>query len=442
MPLETATAIPKELRKLVRFGSGVGIEIGGKDLEVVAARVRPGRIRVLGRLAIRDFAARPAAEWGAEYARFLRSLGASYLSATVLLPPREVVVRQVALPGVANRDMEAAIRFQLDSLHPYGEDDVAWGWSPVGPGAAMVGIARRSTVDRYLQLFAAAGILVSSFTFQAAALHAAIALNEAGHSQGFVALGRASLGAVQVYGESASRPIFSAELEMPEDRAAALALSELRLPPETTPLKLEDALPKPDGNPVENDLSRNALPYATALAGAFPRLAPAANLLPPEDRRYGSRVMWVPTVALAVLLAAILGGAAAWSRVAERQYLDRLHAEIVRLTPQQQRAAALSRNAGHALVRAQWLDQYRAQTRRDLELLHQLTRLIESPAWTRSIDITRDSVRLQGETPQATALWKILDSSRIFRSSKLDNNLPSPTGGESFSIGATRESGK
>jgi Tfp pilus assembly protein PilN len=273
-------------------------------------------------------------------------------------------------------------------------------------------------------------------------LHAAIALNGAGHSQGFVALGRAALGAVQVYGESASRPIFSAELEMPEDRAAALALSELRLPPETTPLKLEEVLPKPDGNPVENDLSRNALPYATALAGAFPRLAPAANLLPPEDRRYGSRVMWVPTVALAVLLAAILGGAAAWSRVAERQYLDRLHAEIVSLTPQQQRAAALSRNASHALASAQWLDQYRAQTRRDLELLHQLTRLIESPAWTRSIDITRESVRLQGETPQATALWKILDSSRIFRNSKLDNNQPSATGGESFSISATRESGK
>src|ERR1035441_6281577 len=112
MPLEIA--IPKELRKLVRFGSGVGIEIGAKDLAVVAARVRPGGIRILGRLAIPDFAARPAAEWGAEYARFLHSLGAGYLSASVLLPSREVVVRQVALPGVAAADMEAAIRFQLD----------------------------------------------------------------------------------------------------------------------------------------------------------------------------------------------------------------------------------------------------------------------------------------------------------------------------------------
>ena len=440
MPLEIA--IPKDLRKLMQFGSGVGIEIGGKDLDVVAARVRPGRIRVLGRLAIRDFAGRPAAEWGSEYAKFLRSLGASYLSATVLLPRREVVVRQVALPGVANRDMEGAIRFQLDSLHPYGEDEVAWGWSPVGPGAAMVGIARRSAVDRYLQLFTEAGILVANFTFQAAALHAAIGLNGAGHPEGFVALGRSTSGSVEVYGESSSRPVFSAELEMPEDRAAALALSELRLPPETAPLKLEEALPKPDWNPVENDLSRNALPYATALAGAFPRLAPAANLLPPENRRFGSRVMWVPTVALAVLLAAILGGAAAWSRVAQRQYLDRVHAEIAALLPRQQRAAALSRDASHALSRAQWLDQYRAQTRRDLDLLHELTRLIESPAWTRSIDITRESVRLQGETPQATALWKILDSSRLFRNSKLDYNQPSANGGESFIISATRESGK
>ena len=439
MPLEIA--IPKELRKLVRFGSGVGIEIGAKDLAVVAARVRPGGIRILGRLAIPDFAARPAAEWGADYARFLHSLGAGYLSAAVLLPRREVVVRQVALPGVAAADMEAAIRFQLDSLHPYGEDDISWGWSPGGPGSAMVGIALRSAVDRYIQLFTAAGILVSNFTFQAAALHAAIGLNGAGHPEGFVALGPAA-GAVQVYGESPARPIFSAELEMPEERAAALALAELRLPPDTAPLKLEEALPQPEGNPADNDLSRSAMPYATALAGAFPWLAPAANLLPPEDRRYGSRVMWVPTAVLAVALIAILGGAAVWWRVSQRRYLDSLHAQIATLAPRQQRAAFLARETTHALARAQFLDQYRTQTRRDLDLLSQLTRLIESPAWTRSISIDRDTVRLSGETPQATALWKILDSSRLFRNSNLDSNQPSGAGGENFAISATRETGK
>ena len=46
----------QDLRKLLAFGSGVGIEIGATDLEVVVARVRPARVRVPGRLVIEDFA--------------------------------------------------------------------------------------------------------------------------------------------------------------------------------------------------------------------------------------------------------------------------------------------------------------------------------------------------------------------------------------------------
>src|SRR5947199_9909485 len=101
----------KDLRKLLAFGSGIGIEIGAETLEVIAARVRPSKIEVLGRLLIENYAARPAAEWGADYSRFLKSLGLGHLSATVLLPRRDVIVRQIALPGVAGKDLESAIRF-------------------------------------------------------------------------------------------------------------------------------------------------------------------------------------------------------------------------------------------------------------------------------------------------------------------------------------------
>ena len=72
MPVEIP--LSKDLRKLLQFGSGVGIEIGAANLEVVAARVRPHGVKVLGRLVIADFANRPAAEWGAEYAHFLKPL--------------------------------------------------------------------------------------------------------------------------------------------------------------------------------------------------------------------------------------------------------------------------------------------------------------------------------------------------------------------------------
>ena len=86
---------------------------------------------------------------------------------------------------------------------------------------------------------------------------------------------------------------------MPAARAAAVAIAELRLEPETVPLALDSLLPAPRVNPVENDLARNPLPYAVALASACPRLAPAANMLPPERRESASRGIFIPTAVAA-----------------------------------------------------------------------------------------------------------------------------------------------
>ncbi|MBV8731078.1 MAG: hypothetical protein JO336_14825, partial [Acidobacteriia bacterium] len=108
-PVTTQTAPPTaparaaasaDLKRLLAFGSGVGIEVGASDLTIVAVRVRFTRIHVGGFATIANFASRPAAEWGAEYAAFLRSNGMAHVSATVTLPRREVIVRQVMLAGV------------------------------------------------------------------------------------------------------------------------------------------------------------------------------------------------------------------------------------------------------------------------------------------------------------------------------------------------------
>ena len=105
-----------DIKKWLAFGTGVGIEIRGDDLEVTVARVRPQGVRILGTTTIVRFRQRPASEWGAEYARFLTTTGGSHLAAAVLLPRREMVVRRLSLPGVASRDMDAAIRFQVNLL--------------------------------------------------------------------------------------------------------------------------------------------------------------------------------------------------------------------------------------------------------------------------------------------------------------------------------------
>ena len=128
----------------------------------MAARVRPGKVNVLGRLMIEDFASRPAAEWGADYARFLRAAGIARLSATVLLPRREVIVRHLALPGVAAKDIEGAIRFQIDTPPPVWRRRRGLGLVAARLGCVLVGIALRATVERYNTLFVEAGIAVGA----------------------------------------------------------------------------------------------------------------------------------------------------------------------------------------------------------------------------------------------------------------------------------------
>ncbi|HLJ18299.1 MAG TPA: hypothetical protein VKV15_27660, partial [Bryobacteraceae bacterium] len=162
------------LRKWLAVGTGVGIEIGVEELRVVVARVRPAGVKLLGSATVSRFRERPASEWGADYAAFLQKLSATHLAATVLLPRHEIIVRQIALPGVADRDLDSAVRLQLDTLHPYPEEDAMADWARIGKtGMVLVGITRRSVVERYSSLLAEAGVKVAALTFSAAALHSA-----------------------------------------------------------------------------------------------------------------------------------------------------------------------------------------------------------------------------------------------------------------------------
>ena len=80
-------------RKLALIGSAVGIRIQGSNLRIVVARVRPFGATHPAVFTIRDFRTRPAADWRAEFERQLKRRGVSDISATVLLPRGEVIVR-------------------------------------------------------------------------------------------------------------------------------------------------------------------------------------------------------------------------------------------------------------------------------------------------------------------------------------------------------------
>jgi Tfp pilus assembly protein PilN len=431
-----------DYRKLFAFGSGVGVEVREADLEVVVARVRPSGADVAGRTTIRKFRERPAADWGAEYLAFLKSLGEGRLSATVLLPRSEVIVRHIALPGVAAKDRDAAVGYQMDTLHPFGEEEAVAGWSPLAGDAVLIGILRRAVLDRYVELFAEAGVPVGSFTFSAAAIHAALRLFGAPPAAGFVAVSAAAAGAgpVEIYGESPAKPLFSAELDAPAARAVTIGISELRLPQDTPAVAFEEVLPKPRrmANP---DQPLDPFVYAAALAGACPRLAPAANLLPPELRHSNSRAMFVPTAVLAGAL--VLCGVAAlgYNRIADRSYLRKLEGEIAKLEPVALRSDSLDRQTDRARARARLLDEFHGRTRNDLDALNELTRLMPPPIWTSSIDLTRDAANINGEAEEAAGLIKVIDASPFFQNSEF-SVISRTAKNELFRIRTSREARK
>ena len=74
--------------------------------------------------------------------------------------------------------MASALALELDTLHPYGDEPVNWGWSRISPksGAVLIGIVRAATLERYETLFRDAGIPVSGITFSTSAIYSALRL--------------------------------------------------------------------------------------------------------------------------------------------------------------------------------------------------------------------------------------------------------------------------
>ena len=281
--------ISPSLKKFFAFGSGIGISIegarGSEDLHVGAVRVRPNGARALSGFTIENFRATPAAEWGATYSAMASKLGLQHVAATVLLPRHEVILRLLSLPGVTDKDVPGAVAFQLDGLHPYDETGVVSAWARLeGSDGVAVAIARRELLDGYTTLFAEAGIKLAGFTCTGAAVHSGLRLLGSKPAGDVFALEPLD-GGVEIYGESASKPLFSAAFPLAadgtSDRAISQAAAELRLENAPAPVELTTIL-------------GGGRAYAAALSSACPLISGSLNLLPVELRQGRSAWQWVP----------------------------------------------------------------------------------------------------------------------------------------------------
>ena len=425
-------SIPRELKRWMAFGSGVGVSIegprGSESLRICAVRVRPTGVRVLSGFTIEDFHRQPAAEWGAVYAGALGKLGLRAAPAVVILPRHDVILRQISLPGVSDKDMPAAVAFQMDGLHPYEEGQVAASWARLGDSATvLVAISRREAVDHYATLFAEAGIKVAGFICSGAAIYSALRLLGTAPAPGILAVDPASPGGWEVYGESPARPMFSAAFDADPERAAALAAAELRLETVPEPVTVAQLL---GADP--------ALPYAAALASACPRLSLPLNLLPEDQRQYSSPLRWVPHAVLGVLLVALLVSMALFPRYENGRYLETLNAEIAKVQPQAARAAEIDREVESIRARTLLLDSLRRHSKQDMDVLAEFTRLLSPPAWLTALEMNRQQVVVSGQTDQAAPLLKLLDESPLLEASEFVMAPARSQSGEAFRVRSRR----
>jgi Tfp pilus assembly protein PilN len=425
-------------RKAVLLGTAAGIRMQGPDLIVVVARVRPSGATNLASFTIADFRNRPAAEWRAEFDRELKSRGIADIVATVLLPRGDAIVRVAHFPGVADKDMQSALSLELDTLHPYGDEPVEWGWTRLGgakAGKVLIAIVRSATLQKYEALFREAGIPVSGVTVSASAVYSALRLYSIPPPEflTWTLLDAPGGDACEVYGESVSRTLFSAAAEGFIGEALALGAAELRLPDTAEATPLDSVLPHP-----RNSQPADPLAWAAALAGAVPWIARPANVLPPERRQSISRGRLIPTFVLAGCVIAVVIALALQKNFAERQYLKELNAQIAQLQPRAARSSALDRRIAQAKASTELLDRFRARTKDDIDIINELTRLLPPPTWVNLLEIHPDNVIIAGEADQAASLLKVLDTSSFFRNSEFAGPVGRNGSNESFRIKTVR----
>jgi len=426
-PLNFGERLEERYRRALIFGTAAAIEVGDRDLYAVLIRARPSGVSVVSQLVVADFRSRPPKEWGVEYHKWLRQHGERNLSAVVVLPRRESIVRLIAMPGVTKKDMPSAIGYQVDALHPYGDEDVAFGWSPAGVGNVLLGMIRSSALLAYVQMFQDAGIPSAGFTVSASALYAALRLYGTPPKE-FLAWSEDGAGTVEVYGQSVAKPVFSAEFHMLAARALALARAELRIP-DYEAARLETILPQP-----KKPTAIPALAYAAALAQVGAWRNPYANLLPAEKRTIRSRARYIPTIILSIALVAAAGGFFAYQQMREQNYLDDLSREISKVQPRAMRAELVDKRTADHRARIKLLDDYRKRGQGFVDVMAELTRLLPPPIWTQSVEINQDTVTIAGEADNAASLLKILDSSPLFRNSELLMGVVKVQQTESFRI--------
>jgi Tfp pilus assembly protein PilN len=416
----------------------VGVDFGGGACHLTVLGRRWRRFMLLDELRLPEPLSEDAP---AKVASFLDRHHLREARVLACLPREAVLVRFLDLPAEAEPQLNKVVGYQLASLHPYKDDQVYWDCAVVDREAktkqisVMVVLAEKSRVNRCKQALQELGLRLSGLTLGAAALTVLVkpllppmALLVCGRSSGVELLSfrQGNLCATQ---EIPLEPSASAQERFDREWHRALATFPLCDPaavpwfvcgsvpsPFSELLSGASSLPAPRLNLSQRRGSAGfAWPaLAAAYAGLIRGASPFINLLPSEERWQPGAGARLPVYALgatAALLALTLAShawieRALYGRALERA-LRRVEVPAQQLRRQNQQTTSLE-------TRAAVLEGLRAGTWQKLRLLQQLTKLLPDGTSLQQLNISEDTVEINGYSNHAADLVPPLENSPYF----------------------------
>ncbi|MBI2816748.1 MAG: PilN domain-containing protein [Acidobacteria bacterium] len=478
---------------LALLQTGIGIDIEAGNLTAVCVKRQLNRCRVLDRVEIPNYRAAGSAECHRLYSAFLKRNGLRIPWTVVALPRSMVLMRWLSFPAAVEKELAAAVQFQLESLHPFEPDAIYWDYAAwkrprrafkdaaVGTERieVAVAIAEKKYIDETATWFQGAGIGVSQFTVTTTALLGAVAPrvhtggspDPRGSAAFFVLDARAD--AVQLIGH-APGSLVSKEIhttDTGEDLAAVrrelqLARSELRVDPEErVPLVLcggnaaviseavadmtfdtraiETLFPFMRSAPEDHCSDQDAVAVTAAFSAADRSLPYSLNLLPPEKRSYQSGMIYAPAYALAGIILLLLIAVGVRGSYQDWRYQKFIEQQIQSLQPQLSAVEEAEQHSRQAYERLTLLEQTRKTATLPLEVLGELTRLLPDDAWVQGLQYDGTTVSLSGYAKSASPLLETLAASPYFESPQFLSAISkSGDGKELFRIGVRVRKGR
>ncbi|MEW5975196.1 MAG: PilN domain-containing protein [Acidobacteriota bacterium] len=437
------------------IGKSLGIWIEEDSIELsLLSRSWKRRVRVAGILKLETLSAMPAGEARRQVDTFLGRHGARDCRKALMIPRRQVIVRQVDLPAEAETNLAKAVEYQVVGLLPDAESQVSHGYTVVRNGKASktlrisIYLLSRPILDGYLETCRALGLVVDRVLPSSVALSSWRLSLGSGQKRQPCLLGHWKGGRLELLAIGEEDLLYSRELaaETPEtvveilqkeadqfagktglsDSASVevglLNASDLTPEDPTTSLKLrmfsdarslglEVSQPKLNGR----TFIQSFLSIAGGLSGFRRTLPHSINLLPFDQRIRKSRWRQVPTYALLAANGLLALALALRQPYQEARFARELRQEVARLEPEVKRVRSVESEIADAQRKVALLARLKDGHRFSLEALNEMSTIIPKDTAVFDYNFKSPVIEIYGSSVAAAGLPQLLDNSKLFK---------------------------